>query len=91
MLGQQDRDPSRSTITLSIQELQRLVELKGGTGTPRGANREVIDFGVVIGTHRDSATDPGRPTTRSTIHYSKTSAHLVPAKPKPSRKKGGDS
>ena len=54
--GQPNYDASKSTITLSIQELQRLVELKAGTGTWRQANREVVDFEVAIGLFRDLGT-----------------------------------
>lgn len=43
---------------------------------------EVVDFGVVIGMHRNSKTGHARPTTRGTIHYSKTGAHVVPTTPK---------
>lgn len=86
--GQPGHDSSKSTITISIQALQRLVELKAGTGTRQGNNKEVVDFGTVIGIHRKSASDPGRSTTRGTIHYSKTGAHVVPATPNPTTKKG---
>ncbi len=84
--GQPNFDPSKSTITLSIQELQHLVELMAGTGHWEGAGKEVIDFGVVIGVFRDLATGTARRTARGTIHYSKTGVHVVPAKPEPSRK-----
>ncbi|MGB7964112.1 MAG: polymorphic toxin type 50 domain-containing protein [Propionicimonas sp.] len=86
--GQPNYDSSKSTITISIQELQRLVELKSGTGIRRGTYREVVDFGTVIGLHRDGPKAPGSPTTRGTIHYSKTGAHVVPAEPNPPKKKG---
>lgn len=79
--GQPNHDASKSTITLSIQELQRLVERKAGTGTWHPPNREVVDFGIVIGVFRDPKTGRGRTTTRGTIHYSKTGAHVVPAQP----------
>lgn len=62
----------KSTITVSITELQDLVELNAGTGVWYPPNREVVDFGVVIGKHRNSKTGYARPTTRGTIHYSKT-------------------
>lgn len=79
--GQPNHDPSKSTIAVSIVELQRLVERRAGTGTWHPPNREVIDFGIVVGVFRDPKTGRGRPTTRGTIHYSKTGAHVVPAQP----------
>lgn len=79
--GQPNHDASKSTITVSITQLQQLVELKAGTGTWYPSNREAVDFGVVIGIHRNLKTGDGRPTTRGTIHYSKTGAHVVPAEP----------
>lgn len=82
MPGQPNHDPSRSTITMGIKELQEMVDLKAGTGTWYPPNREIVDFGVVIGVHRDGRTGVARPTTRGTIHYSKAGAHVVPAQPK---------
>lgn len=79
--GQPNHDASKSTITVSILELQHLVELKAGTGIWHPPNREVINFGIVIGVFSDPKTGRGRPTTRGTIHYSKTGAHVVPAQP----------
>lgn len=81
VLVEPNHDASKSTITLSIMELQHLVELNAGTGTWYPPNREVVDFGVVIGMHRNSKTGHARPTTRGTIHYSKTGAHVVPTTP----------
>lgn len=80
--GQPNHDPSKSVITISITELQHLVELKAGTGTwnPQGT-RETIDFGSVIGVHRDGRTGLSRPTRWGTIHYSQGGAHVVPANP----------
>lgn len=81
MRGQPNHDESKSTITVSIQELQELVERKAGSGTWRQPNREVVDFKVVIGIYRNPETGYSGPTTRGTIHYSKTGAHVVPAHP----------
>lgn len=85
MPGQQNHDPSKSTITVSITDLQRLVELRAGTGTWRQSNRETVDFGAVIGLYRDRYTGISHQTTRGTIHYSKTGAHVGPAYPHPNR------
>ena len=79
--GQPNHDASKSTVTVSIVELQRLVEQRAGTGTWHPPNREVIDFGIVIGVFRGPETGSGQSTTRGTIHYSKTGAHVVPAQP----------
>lgn len=86
--GQPNHDSSKSTITIGIQELQRLVELKAGTGRREGKNKEVVDFGSIIGLFRATASGPGVPTTVGTIHYSKTGAHVVPARPNPTKKQG---
>lgn len=85
--GQPNHDESKSTITLSITELQRLVELMAGTGKWHKSGHETVDFGVVIGMYRNPETSHGMPTTRGTIHYSKTGAHVVPAYPHPFRRK----
>ncbi len=79
--GHPNHDATKSTITVSITELQHLVELSAGTGKWYPSNREAVDFGVVIGIYRDAKTGHGRRTTRGTIHYSKTGAHVVPAEP----------
>lgn len=81
--GQPNHDPSKSTITVPIQELQHLVELMAGTGHWVGTHKEMIDFGVVIGIYRKDKSENGHPTTRGTIHYSKTGTHVVPATPNP--------
>lgn len=81
--GQPGHDTSKSTITIGITKLQRLIEQNAGTGRWEGANKEVVDFGVVIGKKRDPRTGKSVDTTRGTIHYSKTGAHVVPADPAP--------
>ena len=85
--GQPNHDSSKSRITIGIRELQRLVELNAGTGRWEGKNKEVVDFGTVIGTFRAKPDDPGVPTARGTIHYSKTGAHVVPARPEQTKRK----
>jgi hypothetical protein len=82
MPGQPNHEPTKSTITLPLTVLQELLELKAGTGLWRGSNREVVDFGVVIGVFRDlDATHEDAPTSIGTIHYSRAGAHVVPAAP----------
>ena len=85
MPGQPNHDPSKSTITVPLPRLQALVESKGGTGFWRGKNKEVVDFGVTIGTYRNPGNGSSISTSWGTVHYSKSGAHVVPAKPRPSR------
>jgi hypothetical protein len=82
MPGLPNHDTSKSTITLSLPRLQVLVEEMAGTGHWRGANREVVDFGVTIGTFTDPRTGITAVTARGTIHYSKAGAHVVPTAPR---------
>ncbi|NQW72147.1 MAG: hypothetical protein HQ453_05405 [Actinobacteria bacterium] len=58
---------------------------KGCTGIWRGNNKEVVDFDVTIGTYRNPGNGSSIPTSWGTVHYSKSGAHVVPAKPRPSR------
>lgn len=79
--GQPNHDPTKSTITLSLPELQDLLDHKAGTGQWHGANNEVVNFGVVIGIYRPQRGGHAIVTTRGAIHYSKSGAHVVPAEP----------
>ena len=45
-------------------------------------HREVVDFGQVIGEIQTIKDGSFVPTTRGTIHYSKSGCHVVPAEPK---------
>jgi hypothetical protein len=83
--GQPNHDSSKSTITIGIKELQRLVEARAGTGHWQGQYKEVVDFGTVIGKRRDPRTERLTDTTRGTIHYSKTGVHVVPTDPNPKK------
>lgn len=87
MPGLPNHDPSKSTITLSISALQELLEAKAGTGSWRGTNREVIDFGIIIGIYRHADSGFATPTSMGTVHYSKAGAHVVPAAPSGSRRR----
>lgn len=78
MPGQPNHDPTKSRITVSLPRLQRLLEEHAGTGRWHGANREIVDFGVVIGTFSDPRTGVTVETSRGTIHYSKAGSHVVP-------------
>ena len=81
--NQPNHDPSKSTITIGIRRIQELVEQNAGTGRRVSANKEVVDFGEIIGVYRSPKTGVTVMTTRGTIHYSKTGAHVVPADPNP--------
>ena len=53
-----------------------------GKGTNYG-NKEVVDYGRVIGKFYDTKSGQYYDTTRATIHYdSKGNAHIVPAAPR---------
>jgi len=53
-----------------------------GNGHKPNPNKEVVDYGKVIGKFYDKSTKQFYETTRATIHYdSKSKAHIVPAKP----------
>ena len=80
--GQPNRDPTKSTITMPLPQLQDLLDLKAGTGHWHGATKEVVDFGTVIGNYRDSGTGEEFATTWGTIHSSTKGAHVVPALPR---------
>lgn len=81
MPGQPNHDRAKSTITISLPELQELVERKAGTGRWYPPNREVVEFGVVIGSFRAGPNGTDQWTTRGTIHYSRAGSHVVPAQP----------
>ena len=72
----------KSTITISKEHLQELVNKKAGTGEAITKDKERVDFGETIGTYVDIATGEKSPTTVGIIHYSKKGVHVVPAKPK---------
>ncbi|MGX6513707.1 MAG: polymorphic toxin type 50 domain-containing protein [Schaalia turicensis] len=89
MPGQPEYDPSRSAVTLDIVTIQKLVLRHAGYGSrlPNNSNKEVVDFGVVIGIYRSRHQKVGQPTTRANIHYSKSGAHIVPATPRKRKSK----
>ena len=77
----------QSEITLSLEEIQALVDELHGTGVIRvtSANppqvRETITVrGRIIGTWRGLSGDSS-PTDCFTVHYSKKGTHIVPAPP----------
>ena len=77
--GHNNFQPGKSEWT--HPDPQALLDQFGGTGI-RDAQRELVDFGVVIGFHADAATGTKIPTTRGVIHYdSADGAHIVPTRP----------
>lgn len=85
--GRPGHDATKSSPSFGIEKIQRLVEEKAETGQWQAkSHREVVDFGKVIGHYRPAGGGDPIETTRGTIHYSKSGAHLVPASPKPKRR-----
>ena len=60
----------------------KMLKEGAGNGTNYG-NKEVVDYGRIVGKFYDPKSDQYYDTTRATIHYdSKGNAHIVPAAPK---------
>lgn len=81
--GHSNYDSSKSKITLTMKEIEDLVKSHANTGKWHGPNKEVIDFGTTIGEFIDQTTGKSTPTSRGTVHYSKSGFHVVPATPLP--------
>lgn len=80
--GTNNFQEGKSELTISIDELQKLVYEKAGTGENLGGNKERIDFEIVIGFYVDIESGEKYETTRGLIHYSKKGVHIVPSQPK---------
>jgi len=64
------------------EDPDKLLKEGMGKGENLGKNKEVVDYGKVIGKYYDIKDNKYYDTTRATIHYdSKGNAHIVPAKP----------
>lgn len=64
----------------TLEDIQKLLDDKAGTGSPIGPTKERVDFGQIIGQYVDidgKATE----TSIGIIHYGKKGAHIVPARP----------
>lgn len=76
----------KSYLTISEEEAQSIINSKCGTGIPvfdRKGNwkkKELIDCEKTIGIDVDVNSGIETPTSKATIHYSKTGTHLVPRK-----------
>lgn len=73
----------RSTMNGSLDDIQKLLNEKAGTGEMIGGNKERVDFGQAIGQYVDPTTGQGTDTTMGIIHYGNKGAHIVPARPNP--------
>lgn len=74
---------NRSTLNGNLDDVQKLLDEKAGTGSMIGNNKERVDFGKVIGQYVDPVTDQATDTTMGIIHYGNKGAHIVPARPNP--------
>lgn len=73
-----------SYITVGKMEIQKIINQYSGTGEARivnGQYKEVVSTDSILGVYVHQYSGEEFPTTRGTIHYSKSGAHLVPAKP----------
>ena len=79
--GHPNYQSGKSRLTISMSEATELVKQFSGKGEPVSQNKERVDFGRTIGVYRDSKTGEEAETTVGIIHYSKSGAHIVPARP----------
>ena len=82
IVGSNNYTPGRSVFSGTQKQAENLIKQHSGTGQPLGPNKERVDFGKVIGNYVDDSSGKSYPTTMGIIHYSKSGAHIVPAKPK---------
>ena len=81
ILGHNNYINGKSIMDISINDAQKLVNKYSGTGQKIGANRERVNFEVVIGKYVDPKTGKKYDTTVGTIHYSNDGTHIVPERP----------
>ena len=70
----------RSIFYGNNRDAEKLIIRFKGTGEKIGSNKERVDFGYPIGQYVNPITGEIIETTIGIIHYSKTGAHIVPAK-----------
>ncbi len=86
--GSKEYDPTqnKSYFTVSLEELQKILREKHGTGQviikENGQILEYIDIGKKIGQTVSATGESAGATSRLKIHYSKKRTHIVPAKEK---------
>lgn len=71
----------RSIIFRDATAIQKLLDEGAGTGEFIGANKELVNFGQVIGQYVDVDGYSKRETKMGIIHYSAEGAYIVPARP----------
>ena len=77
--GHKNFQPGKSEWT--HPDPQALLDQFAGTGV-RNTQRELVDFGTLIGFHVDPTAGTKVPTTRGVIHYDNAGgAHIVPTRP----------
>ena len=74
---------TKSPMRGTLDDIQKLLDRKAGTGSMIGNNKERVDFGEVIGQYVDPITGQATDTTMGIIHYGSKGAHIVPARPNP--------
>lgn len=80
--GHKNYQSGKSKLTISMSEASKLVAQFSGKGTAVASNKERVNFGKIIGFYKDPSSKVDIPTSIGIIHYSKTGAHIVPARPK---------
>lgn len=82
IIGHNNYQKGKSVLHLSMARAQELIEKYAGCGTRKGLNKEIVNFGEVIGTWVSNDGTKRLSTTWGTIHYSDIGCHIVPANPK---------
>lgn len=73
---------NQKTPSILTEDPEQLLREGAGKGQIVNPNKEVVDFGRVIGKFYDIKTSKFYETTRGTIHYDQHgNAHIVPARP----------
>ena len=74
----------KSILYISAEEAQELLNEFAGKGNfaDKLMQKEIVNFGKIIGEYIEEGSEFGIPTTCGKIHYGKNGAHIVPAKPK---------
>ncbi len=83
IVGHNNYVKGKSIMNGTIDDIQKLIDDFAGTGQWKTANKEMVDFGKIIGKYVDINTGEVLDTTRGIIHYSQNGVHIVPSKPIP--------
>ena len=80
--GSTNYKPGKSIVSVSLTELQSLINDKAGTGRIIAkTTKEFVNFGKVIGKWKDAVTGEEKETANGMIIYSNNGAHVVPTRP----------